>query len=171
MPLYLDLFHGRRDPTEHLDDWGKQGPVFGPLDYVHTTYGSHVKMRFTNLPETEAEVDLHTVDDLLFYDGCYYGDWTVYDIPPADPARLQPFDPAKASPDTLAPEPPATVAPDEVSDEECEACEGLGFLLMQPSDTHPVRIERCDTCEEYASDADAVQACFDLAASTFKPGL
>jgi hypothetical protein len=36
--LYLHLFHGRNTPDEKLDDWGFQGPYFGPLDYFHITY-------------------------------------------------------------------------------------------------------------------------------------
>jgi hypothetical protein len=36
--LYLHLYHGRKDPDENLEDWGSEGPVIGPLAYVHTTY-------------------------------------------------------------------------------------------------------------------------------------
>lgn len=46
--LYLGLFHGRK-PGEELDDWGSQGPVIGPLKFVHTTYGFHIKLEFEKL--------------------------------------------------------------------------------------------------------------------------
>ena len=45
MSVYLYLFHGRATPDEDVEDWGCEGPAIGPLDYVHTTYGSEVKIR------------------------------------------------------------------------------------------------------------------------------
>lgn len=72
--VYLYLFHGRRDPKENLDNWGENGPVLGPLDYVHTTYGSCVKWGYG---QREKEGHFTIVDDLLYYDGMYYGDWSV----------------------------------------------------------------------------------------------
>ena len=44
----------------------------------------------------------------------------------------------------------------------CEDCRGVGFLLMQ-NDTHGLRIERCDACRKYRSDAAAVTAAFKAA--------
>jgi len=41
--LYVHLFHGRKTPDEKLDDWGSEGPMIGPLDYVHVTYMGDVK--------------------------------------------------------------------------------------------------------------------------------
>ena len=45
MSVYLYLFHGRATPDEDVESWGCEGPAIGPLDYVHTTYGSEVKIR------------------------------------------------------------------------------------------------------------------------------
>ena len=75
MPVYLKLFHGRNTPTEELDDWGFDGPVLGPLAHVHTTYGSDIK-----LGDVEGELIgvLHTVNDLVYYNKAYYGDWSVF---------------------------------------------------------------------------------------------
>lgn len=42
-----------------------------------------------------------------------------------------------------------------VHEAKCEACEGEGWLLMDNSD-HGLRIERCDSCEMFASDDEAV---------------
>lgn len=39
--LYIRLFHGRTDPNQDMDDWGTDGPVFGPYEFVHTTYAFH----------------------------------------------------------------------------------------------------------------------------------
>jgi hypothetical protein len=44
--MYVALFHGRDDPDTDMDDWGFDGPVIGPLEYVHTTYAADVKLRF-----------------------------------------------------------------------------------------------------------------------------
>ena len=37
--VYLELFHGRETVDEEMDDLGSQGPVIGPLPFLHTTYG------------------------------------------------------------------------------------------------------------------------------------
>ena len=42
--LYLHLYHERIDPLEDLDDWGSEGPTFGPYESVQITYGAHIKM-------------------------------------------------------------------------------------------------------------------------------
>ena len=74
--VYIRLFHGRSDPKESLDDWGSDGPVFGPYDFVHTTYGSHVMLGCGN----DNCDELYAFDgDMLYYDGVYYGDWSVFD--------------------------------------------------------------------------------------------
>lgn len=44
--LYLRLFHGRDDADATLHDWGHNGPMFGPLRYVHATYASEIKFAF-----------------------------------------------------------------------------------------------------------------------------
>lgn len=46
----------------------------------------------------------------------------------------------------------------------CESCNGRGWLL-QDNDEHGLRIERCDTCEEYESDEVAVRLVATLAAA------
>ena len=42
--LYIELFHGRADKEQAMDDWGSTGPVFGPLCYAHTTYAKEIKL-------------------------------------------------------------------------------------------------------------------------------
>jgi len=96
--LYLGLFHGRDDPDADMDDWGFDGPVIGPLDYVHTTYAADMKLHFvdaqraaqyfsdtgfvTNLATGErtrcTEAALAVMQDLIVFDGRYFGDWTVF---------------------------------------------------------------------------------------------
>ena len=74
--VYLELFHGREDPKQELDDWGTPGPVLGPFQYVHTTYGTHIKME---MPTGDVLIDMTVGDGLVYYDGVYYGDWSVFD--------------------------------------------------------------------------------------------
>lgn len=72
--LYIIFTHGRSSPDEELEDWGFDGPIIGPLSFVHTTYNTHIK-----LGEADGDwvADLQYVEDLAYYDGCYYGDWCV----------------------------------------------------------------------------------------------
>ncbi|WP_395061180.1 hypothetical protein [Paraburkholderia silvatlantica] len=96
--MYLTLFHGRNNPDADMDDWRFDGPVIGPLDYVHTTYASDVKLRFVEgqtaaryFPDTGFITNLATgartrctdavlaiAHDLIVFDGQYFGDWTVF---------------------------------------------------------------------------------------------
>ena len=70
---YLHLYHGRDNPQEELEDWGSKGPVFGPYESIQVTYGSHIKMH------TGAGFDdLVWQDELVYYDGIYYGDMEVF---------------------------------------------------------------------------------------------
>lgn len=73
--VYLELFHGRKDPHEDMPDWGSQGPVFGPLAWVHTTYAFHIKLGY---PPDFPFRDLQIISELVYYDGVYYGDWSVF---------------------------------------------------------------------------------------------
>lgn len=72
--LYIELFHGRKYLDDLQDDWGFEGPVFGPYDYVHTTYANEIKMCREGRPHV-----LTVVDDFVYYDGAWFGDWSVFD--------------------------------------------------------------------------------------------
>lgn len=74
--MYLGLLHGRNDPTQDMDNWGFNGPMIGPLKYVHTTYGDDIKVCF--LDEDDPRFYLSLVDDMIHFEGKYYGDWTVF---------------------------------------------------------------------------------------------
>lgn len=67
--LSLRLFHGRNHPDEQLEDWGFDGPVLGPLDGIHLTYGN-----VGVFDEEGTRVAIPSVDDLLLYGGRYFGD-------------------------------------------------------------------------------------------------
>lgn len=83
--MYLGLFHGRERPEAVMHDWGFDGPVMGPLEFFHTTYANTIHLKFENVDDaelitgkSEAYLELELMDDLLCFDGKFYGDWTVY---------------------------------------------------------------------------------------------
>ena len=92
--LYLHLYHERIDPLEDLDDWGSEGPTFGPYESVQITYGAHIKMH-----TPDGFNDLVWCEDLIFYDGIYYGD--VY-VSPEPPFPLTPYEREKTLQPKLA---------------------------------------------------------------------
>lgn len=92
--MYLKLFHGRDTVVEDMEDWGYHGPIFEIKGFVHCTYMSILWV------DHEGDGDgewLSVVDGLVYYDGKFYGDWSVF----AEPFSgieyyLEPFDPKKA---------------------------------------------------------------------------
>ena len=98
--MYLGLFHGRDEAKEAMVDWGFNGPMIGPLQWVHTTYTCIIciafqsetdAMRYFNTCDKEHFLELH--GDLIAFGGKVYGDWTVCTVgpdecgPPADTFR------------------------------------------------------------------------------------
>lgn len=73
--MYLRLYHGRTDPAREMDDWGFNGPTFGPLScYVHTyccTFRIHGEWN-------TSEVWLEKYDDMIRWNGSFYGDMEVF---------------------------------------------------------------------------------------------
>ena len=89
--LYLGLFHGRDDPNQTMDGWGFHGPAIGPLEWCHTTYAHEIKLAFESKGDEKtyfADDCVQTVigflDDMVVFEGKYYGDWTVYYVNPED---------------------------------------------------------------------------------------
>jgi len=72
--IYIRLFHERTDPNQDMDDWGTDGPAFGPYLFAHTTYARDIKL---GRPDGNCD-ELFVHEDMVFYDGVYYGDWTVF---------------------------------------------------------------------------------------------
>jgi len=93
---YLGLFHGRATKEENLDDWGTNGPIIGPLEYCHTTYGDITRFRLRDdvdreahaalLGDSDLEQDFCLEDGMLKIGGVFYGDWTVFEV--AAPSEL-----------------------------------------------------------------------------------
>ena len=72
--LYLQLYHGRKDPAEQMDDWGFTGPTFGPLACVVQTYVSTVRL----VGDTNDELWLEHYDDMIVWEASYYGDMSIF---------------------------------------------------------------------------------------------
>ena len=92
--MFLGLFHGRNSRKEDMDDWGFAGPVLGPLNYCHTTYMAYVHVQFVNGQDARIccnsghlDVDLEVVEDMIQFEGAYYGDWTVFFVAPEECRR------------------------------------------------------------------------------------
>ena len=110
--MYIELFNGRKTPDEVLDDWGTEGPIFGPLQHVHSTYATDVKLGF----EDATDGRLLYVDDCVYYDGVYYGDINVFYVdsdPFAYGSRFQEFKKELAIP-------PPTREVKQTNDDLCE---------------------------------------------------
>lgn len=87
--LYLGLFHGRHERRAQMEDWGFHGPLLGPLAYCHTTYLAHIKIAFEETEDAlrccgsaNGDVMLDVVDDMIAFEGAYYGDWTLFVVEP-----------------------------------------------------------------------------------------
>jgi len=78
--LYLRLYHGRKNPAEQMDGWGFQGPTFGPLASVAQTYLTHFRLYGDDC----VELWLETRDDMIVWQGSYYGDISVFIAKPDD---------------------------------------------------------------------------------------
>lgn len=110
--LAIHLFHGRKTPYENLDDWGFQGPVIGPFHWCHTTYDCDTRLGREGMEHDEEglwELRKSICGDVLYYDGNYYGDWSVapFALFEADGcSKMEPFDAEKAKLPENIPEDP-----------------------------------------------------------------
>jgi hypothetical protein len=99
MSVYIDLYHGRESLDVDMNErggWGTQGPVLGPFEYIHVTYGSHIRGIWANGRE---ECWLWYVGDCVYYDGVLYGDWTAFHrLTHEFGKRLRMYQEAKARP-------------------------------------------------------------------------
>jgi hypothetical protein len=73
--MTLELYHGRADPNMDVDGWGTQGPLLY-VDVVLVTYCDSIRLQFTGEPDIEF-LNEYVEGDCFYYDGVYYGDWSV----------------------------------------------------------------------------------------------
>ena len=150
---YPKLFHGRERPDEQMENWGEPGPVFGPFPYFHVTYGCEIKF------DDDAGRHLHIVDDVVYYDGMFYGDWSVFDGPPngEEARRLTDFDPQQAT------------LPEKYCRCSCmtpsyfhSGVPGILAYLENGRLPRHGKVERCDQCRCYPDDESAFQQLVEL---------
>jgi hypothetical protein len=75
--VFLQLLHGRVDPDAQMEGYGPTGPTLGPFGWVHTTYVNDVKLG--DPMGGDALASLTVANDLIYYDGVWFGDWVVID--------------------------------------------------------------------------------------------
>lgn len=74
--MYAQLFHGRTNPKQDMEDWGFEGPVIGPTDFG-MTYG---QLRiFDELGDMEF---FPMVEGCIQFGDAYYGDVAFLDEQP-----------------------------------------------------------------------------------------
>ena len=83
--IYFRLFHGRRDPTTNLEDWGLDGPVIGPCTSISSTYAAHIRLH----DESDNELWLEYQGDLVVFDDVYYGDFMIETTKPQASLTVQ----------------------------------------------------------------------------------
>lgn len=76
MSVYLQLYHGRTDPDAQMEDWGTDGPLIGPLEWIKVAYLRNIRIAFLKDGKI-VDAFFGIVDDMIFYDGVYYGDYEV----------------------------------------------------------------------------------------------
>ena len=90
--LYLELMRGRLDPEEGEAE--ANGPMIGPLAWMHTICSTHVILCFERLEDAkyffssaheknsgdEDTYDLFIENGFLGYDDCYFGDWSAIQV-------------------------------------------------------------------------------------------
>jgi hypothetical protein len=104
--VFLRLYHGRESLDEDMDGWGLNGPIFGPITHVHVVYMSNLFFTLQYISENTydpsdlakdpglLDCSLTIVEDLVYYNGIYYGDWEITMASTA--VQTTPFKPAHA---------------------------------------------------------------------------
>ena len=88
--LCLELSHGRKKPEQDMTGWGKNGPILGPFPSIHVEYRGDLRIVLQGDKETCISID----DDLIYYDGMYYGNWVIVSVASLSPRqrkRVVPF--------------------------------------------------------------------------------
>ena len=76
--LCIELFHGRNDLDEYFGDWGFDGPIIGPAEYVASTYLSDIRIGLIDTDNKCCDCELKFVDGCVLFDSKYYGDFSVF---------------------------------------------------------------------------------------------
>ena len=92
--MTLHLYHGRKTKDEEMDDWGFDGPVL-EVEGVTVTYAIDIRIMFSG-QDDYLFLSEYCIDSLIFYDGKFYGDWSVQPLDKDSEQVVQIFDPKLA---------------------------------------------------------------------------
>lgn len=74
--MYLGLLYGRDQPQQQMNDWGFNGLMIGPLQWVHTTSASTIRVAFESAADGQryfgdegTDHELELSGDLLTFSG------------------------------------------------------------------------------------------------------
>lgn len=97
--VWLTFYNGKTTFCEvdddFVDDWGVEGPTFGPYEHVQITYSCHIKAYRPdgNMDDWTAEAFGDEEDDPHEFGGTYhignlhYGDITIHNMPELTPVN------------------------------------------------------------------------------------
>ena len=137
---YLKLFHGRQRPEDRLEDEARPGPIFGPWPYFLSVGGTEIHF------DHDACI-LTLVNDLVYYDGLFYADWSVFEGPPGDEYQHLLTDLRSGEGRCPGrPTHPASACSLVSSTAVCRE----SWLTLQNGRLPPgSKVERCDQCDRY----------------------
>lgn len=76
--MFIELFHGRLTPDMDMEDWGKPGPIIGPVDVILGTYLQGLRWVHGKFPGPHnTDVFVPICDDLIMCGDMLYGDCAV----------------------------------------------------------------------------------------------
>ena len=81
--MYIHLYHGRTDPNQQMEDWGEDGPTFGPFICFHVTFLSEIQVQL----EEGDWLGFKIEGGLIHYGGMYYGDFEIVALEDAELGR------------------------------------------------------------------------------------
>lgn len=68
--MELNLFHGRQDPGQPMDDWGFEGPTLRSVKRLHGTYGN-LQVEFETAEDCQVAKRQTGWDDGVYVDSLY----------------------------------------------------------------------------------------------------
>lgn len=92
--MTLQLYHGRKSKDGKTLGWGAEGPVL-EVDRVTMTYSTIVRILFTG-QDDYGFLEEYCINELFFYDGMYYGDWSIQPLDTDSEQVVQKYDPKLA---------------------------------------------------------------------------
>lgn len=96
-PVYINLYHGRSSIDQDMEDWGdEERDLWFKADFASIEYNpANNGVRMVKRAKDDEVWIYYVTEDLLYYDGFFYGAFSFHGELPAD-AELSKFLTAKA---------------------------------------------------------------------------